>query len=180
MKKLCMIVLVALFGLGLACPPASAAEHLVSSSPAADARLMSSTLAAGQLKSSSPAAGARLTKAPETVRLTFDRPVLDGGANVVTVTGPDGKPWNSGTMGIDENVLTAILTPLGPHGEYVVDYAIRLGEPSPLTGQFRFTFAAPESSGGMSWQTWAGLAAIVVVIAALMTAAGVRQARTRR
>ncbi|MGW4210445.1 copper resistance CopC family protein [Lentzea sp. NPDC004789] len=159
MKKLCLIVLVALFGLAVSCPPASAA---------------------GRLVSSTPAAGARLPKAPETVRLTFDRPVLGGGANVVTVTGPDGKPWGSGAMGIDDNVVTAILSPQPPHGDYVVDYTIRLGEPSPLTGQLRFTFAEPGSSGGMSWQTWASLAAIALGIVALLTFAGVRQARARR
>jgi methionine-rich copper-binding protein CopC len=158
-NKLCLIVLVALFGLGVICPPASAA---------------------GQLVSSAPAAGARLLKAPETVRLTFDRPVLGGGANVVTVTGPDGKPWGSGAMGVDDNVVTAVLSPQPPHGDYVVDYTIRLGEPSPLTGQLRFTVAQPGSSGSMSWQTWAGLGAIALGIAALLTAVGIRQARARR
>jgi hypothetical protein len=123
-----------------------------------------------------------VNKAPEAVRLTFDRPVLDGGANVVNVTGPDGAPWSSGAMGIDGNVVTALLSPLGPDGEYVVDYAVRLGDPAPLTGQFRFTLAKPgqQTAEATSWQTWAWLGAILVVIAAIATAAGVQQGRARR
>lgn len=162
MKKLGTIVVVALFGLCVLCPPASAA---------------------GQLVSATPSAGARVSKAPEAVRLTFDRPVLDGGANVVTVTGPDGASWSSGAMGIDGNVVTALLSPLGPDGEYVVDYAVRLGDPAPLTGRLRFTLAKPgqqAAPGTTSWQTWAWLGAILAVIAAIATAAGVQQARARR
>ena len=159
MKKLGTIVVVALFGLCVLCPSASAG---------------------GQLVSSTPSAGGRVNKAPEAVRLTFDRPVRDGGANVVKVTGPDGASWSSGAMGIDENVVTALLSPHGPDGEYVVDYAVRLGDPAPLTGQFRFTLMKPAAPATTSWQTWAWLGGILALVAAIATAAGVQQARARR
>ncbi|WP_330277202.1 copper resistance protein CopC [Lentzea sp. NBC_00516] len=166
MNKLGTIVLVALFGLCVLSPPASAG---------------------GALTSSSPSAGARVSRAPEAVKLTFDRPVRDGGANVVNVTGPDGTPWSSGVLGVDGNVVTAVLSPLGPEGEYVVDYAVRLGDPAPLTGQLRFTLtkpgpaaqkqAAPKTT---SPQTWAWLGGILAVVVTLAVGAGVLQARRGR
>lgn len=166
MKKLGTIITIALF---LLCGTGSPA------------------FADGRLVSAKPAAGARVNKAPEAVRLTFDKPVLGGGANVVNVTGPDGKPWSAGTMGIDENVVTALLSPLGPKGEYVVDYVVRLGDPVPLTGQFRFTLtepgpAAPQpaASKAWTWQGWAWLGGILVLVAVIIIRAGMLQARARR
>lgn len=167
MRKLGTIVMVALFGLCILSPPAAAG---------------------GELRSSTPSAGARVSKAPEAIRLTFDRPVRDGGANVVNVTGPDGTPWSSGALGVDENVITAILSPLGPEGEYIVDYVVRLGDPVPLTGQFRFTLTKPgpaaqaqqAARGTTSPQTWAWLGGILAVVVAIATTAGVLQARRVR
>lgn len=161
MKKLCTIIVVTLLGLCALGAPAAAG---------------------GSLVSSTPPAGARLTKAPDSVRLVFDRPVLGGGATVVTVTGPDGKQESSGPMGVDGKVVTALLPPLGPDGEYVVGYEVDLGDPVSLAGQLRFTLAKPGQAAdtGTSWQTWAWLGAILVVIAAATTAAGVAQARARR
>jgi copper resistance protein C len=166
MTKLGTIVVVALLGLCVLSPPA-----------AAD----------GELRSSTPSAGARVSRAPETIQLTFDRPVRDGGANVVTVTGPDGAAWSSGAIGIDENVVTAILSPPGPQGEYVVDYAVRLGDPVPLTGQFRFTLTKPgpaapaqQAARETSPQTWAWLGGILLVVVAIAATAGVLQARRTR
>lgn len=156
MKKSLTLIAVVLFGLLVTCPPASAA---------------------GELISSSPAEGARVSKAPGSVRLTFDRPVRGGGANNVTVTGPDGQQWQDGVMGVDENVMEIVLRPEGPAGDYAVDYTVSLGEPAPLTGRFTFTLAG--APGDTGWQTWAWLAGIVASIAAIATTAGVLQARGR-
>lgn len=156
MKKPLTLIAVVLFGLFVICPPASAA---------------------GALVSSSPAEGARVSKAPGSVRLTFDRPVLSSATNNVTVTGPDGQQWQDGAMGVDENVMEIVLRPKGPAGDYAVDYDVSLGDQSPLTGRFTFTLAgAPDDTG---WQTWAWLAGIVALIAAIATTAGVLQARGR-
>lgn len=155
MKKSLTLIAVVLFGLFVICPPASAA---------------------GALVSSSPAEGALVSKAPGSVRLTFDRPVR-GGANNVTVTGPDGQQWQDGVMGVDENVMEIVLRPKGPAGDYAVDYTVSLGEPAPLTGRFTFTLAG--TPGDTGWQTWAWLAGIVALIAAVAATAGVLQARGR-
>ncbi|MGW4215289.1 copper resistance CopC family protein [Lentzea sp. NPDC004789] len=154
MTKTGALIAVLLFSLGVHFPPAGAAGELVSSSPAAEATV---------------------GKAPETIRLTFDRPVVTEGSNTVTVTGPDGQQWQDGAVGIDANVLDATLRPLGPEGGYVVRYAIHFGEPSPKAGEFTFTLS--KSAG--SRPTWAWLGGMLVVVAAIATTGGVLQARRR-
>lgn len=161
MRKFCALIAVLLFSLCATCPPASAA---------------------GVLVSSTPAAGARVSKAPQSVRLTFDRPLARGDSPDVTITGPDHEKWQDGAIGVDENVADVVLKPLGPAGDYIVDYTVNLGDPSPLTGQFRFTLTKAEAStapGETGWQTWAWLAGVVAVVAAIATTAGVLQARGR-
>jgi len=57
------------------------------------------------LISSDPADGSTLQTAPTTVRLTFDQPVQNF-EPVVTVLGPDGQRYESGTPQVDSNVVT--------------------------------------------------------------------------
>ena len=58
------------------------------------------------LISSDPTDGSTLQTAPTTVRLTFDQPVQNF-EPVVTVIGPDGQRYESGSPQVDSTVVTA-------------------------------------------------------------------------
>lgn len=99
--------------------------------------------AAPALTDASPKAEAKLGTAPHIVRLTFDQPVAQGGPYEVVVTGPDGQAWTEAMIGVDENVVTVPLRPLGPVGDYVVNYSVTPPRQSAVAGQYRFTLTKP-------------------------------------
>jgi copper resistance protein C len=97
---------------------------------------------------SSPANGAAVGKAPTEVAFRFDSPLLDGFASV-SVTGPDGSPWQSGKPKVSGATLVQELNPLGPAGTYEVAYRVVSADGHPVTGAstFRLTTAAAASAG---------------------------------
>lgn len=98
------------------------------------------------LQESDPADGAQLDDPPETVRLTFDEPILDG-PNEITVTGPENGEWqHEQTLEISGEVVSTELATLGPAGEYTVDYRVISLDGHPVSGSVGFTLA--RAAGG--------------------------------
>ena len=110
------------------------------------------------LLSSDPADGSTVQTAPPSVTLTFDQPVQDF-EPVVTVTGPDGQSYQSGSPTVDSTVVTNAVGPLTAAGEYLIAYRVVSADGHPVVGEVKFQFtgapapAAPSetaSSGQIS------------------------------
>lgn len=114
-------------------------------------------LAHTTLIGSDPADGAVLTAAPTTVTLTFDDPLADF-EPVLTVTGPDGVTYQSGSPTVDGTRLSNAVNALPVAGTYTVAYRVVSDDGHPVEGTLSFTLAAqaiapapaPATSTGLS------------------------------
>ena len=108
------------------------------------------------LISSDPADGSTLQTAPATVTLTFDQPVQNF-EPVVTMTGPDGQSYQSGSPTVDSTVVTSAVGEITQAGEYVIAFRVVSADGHPVTGEVKFQFAgaalAVESTGAGSAAT---------------------------
>ena len=107
------------------------------------------------LISSDPADGSTVQVPPRTVTLTFDQPVQDF-EPVVTVTGPDGQSYQSGSPTVDSTVVTNAVSPLTAAGEYAIAYRVVSADGHPVTGEVKFQFTgapAPAASSAASTPT---------------------------
>lgn len=119
MRRLCVIVLLAFAGVGVALP---AQAHNV-------------------LVGSDPKDGATLTAAPARITLVFDQAVRQGYAQV-GVTGADGTAWADGSAEVAAEKVSVKVKPLRAGGAYVVGYRILSADGHPVTGKISFTLAA--------------------------------------
>lgn len=92
------------------------------------------------LTSSDPTDGSTLQTAPSTVRLTFDQPVQNF-EPVVTVIGPDGQRYESGSPEVDSTVVTAGVNALPVAGAYTIAYRIVSADGHPVQGEIKFELA---------------------------------------
>ena len=92
------------------------------------------------LTSSDPTDGSTLQTAPTTVRLTFDQPVQNF-EPIVTVIGPDGQRYESGTPQVDSTVVTAGVGALPVAGAYTIAYRIVSADGHPVQGEIKFELA---------------------------------------
>jgi methionine-rich copper-binding protein CopC len=144
------------------------------------------------LISSSPADGAALAKAPTSMTFTFDQPVQNFDP-VVSLVGPDGRQYATGTPTISGNTVTGTVG-TGPAGAYTAAYRIVSADGHPVTGEVHFSMTvsggatgaalggaavAASSSGGLSGWLWAGLAVAAVLIAGAAVVL-LRRPRTRQ
>src|SRR5690348_1336544 len=76
------------------------------------------------LKASSPKDGGKIDAAPTQLLLEFSRPILTVGYRIV-VQGPDGQQYQGGAPQITNFTKVAQpLKPLGPAGEYRVEFRV--------------------------------------------------------
>ncbi|MEU4226137.1 copper resistance CopC family protein [Nonomuraea sp. NPDC026600] len=177
MRRLCVIVLLAFAGVGVALP---AQAHNV-------------------LVGSDPKDGATLTAAPARITLVFDQAVRQGYAQV-GVTGADGTTWADGSAEVAAEKVSVKVKPLRAGGAYVVGYRILSADGHPVTGKISFNLAADatavqkdsgtqaqaDASGADAAEAaangGAGMAVVWIVGALLVLAAGtavaLRRART--
>jgi hypothetical protein len=94
------------------------------------------------LISSNPADNATVQVAPTTVSFTFDQPIQNFDP-VVSLVGPDGKQYATGSPQISGNVITGTVG-VGPAGTYTAAYRIVSADGHPVTGQIHFTLAGDE------------------------------------
>lgn len=111
------------------------------------------------LISSSPAEGTTLNSAPTAVSFTFDQPVQNFDP-VVSLIGPDGRQYATGTPQISGNVVTGKVGPL-PSGPYIAAYRIVSADGHPVTGEVHFTLAAGASGASLPGAIGSGASALV-------------------
>jgi methionine-rich copper-binding protein CopC len=145
----------------------------------------SPAFAHAQFESSDPADGSSLATGPQTVKLTFSD-TMRPGFNTITVTGPDGRQYQTGDVTAQDETVSVGVGPLGPAGVYQVGWRVLSDDGHPVTGQIGFTLtqagtgtgsapsaaaaptaeaapaAAQEDSGGMPVWPWI-LGAVVAV-----------------
>lgn len=92
------------------------------------------------LISSDPADGQILHAVPSTLKFTFDQPVQNFDP-VVSLIGPDGRQYATGTPQISGSVVIGNVAP-GPAGAYTAAYRVVSADGHPVTGEVRFTLAA--------------------------------------
>lgn len=97
-----------------------------------------------ELSSSDPADKSVITTAPKQVVLRFSGPVKSA-YTVVSVTGPGGATFHTGTPAVLDGVVTQPLTDLRP-GAYTVAYQVVSADGDPVTGAITFTANIPGPS----------------------------------
>ncbi len=102
-----------------------------------------------RLLSSDPADGASLDAAPAQVSLEFNE-TMQADFSTITVIGPDGTAYQSGTVTADGAVVRTEVSPLGPAGRYEIGYRGISEDGHPFTGSVAFTLttaaAAPTTA----------------------------------
>lgn len=123
-----LVLLLAALAVLLGAAPASAHDYLVSSTPAA---------------------GSTVTAAPARVTLTFDAAVLrtGNGSDVVSVTGPGGKHFETACPVVANNDVSAAVR-LGPAGTYTVSWRVVSADGHPVADSIRFRYAPEAGATG--------------------------------
>ena len=99
---------------------------------------------ANELVTTDPASGSTVLVSPSAVTITTSLPLLADG-NSVEVTDPSGNRVDDGTLAIADTEVVVGLIPLTVGGYYTVTYTLLVENDVPLTGNYRFNFAAPDS-----------------------------------
>jgi copper resistance protein C len=125
--------------------------------------------------STDPADNAELTGSPPTVSATFNE-ALQPQFAAMTVVGPDGNLWTDGDPKIEGAVIRIGVRPLGPAGEYTVNYRVTSADGHPVSGSwsFRLTTAGTGTPGPSAAASdtsddgipvWPFMVAAVVIVA---------------
>jgi copper resistance protein C len=91
-----------------------------------------------------PTEGAKLATGPAQVSATFNEPLQTAFA-AMTVVGPDDNLWSTGDPRVDGAVISSAVRPLGPVGQYTVNYRVTSADGHPVTGSWWFELIAPGS-----------------------------------
>lgn len=136
------------------------------------------------LTASSPKDGGKIDVAPSEILLEFTEPILAVGARVV-VLGPDSVAYQTGALQVGVHKLAQPLKPLGPSGEYRVEFRVVAYDGHPLTSEIRFVLTKPgPAAGGVKalappgplvpvslsvrdaplWESWTGGVLVVLLV----------------
>lgn len=128
--------------------------HLVIAALLLSAATFAATMTAGAAGahaarvSVDPAENAAVSTAPARVSATFNEDLQTTFA-AMTVVGPDGNLWMSGDPQVHGTVVSVGLRPLGPVGNYTVNYRVTSADGHVVTGSwsFRLTVAGTGTPG---------------------------------
>ena len=91
---------------------------------------------------SDPADGATLANGPPRVSITFNE-ALQTSFDSLSVVGPDGNRWSTGSTDVRGAVVSIALNPLGPVGRYTIAYRVVAADSHPVAGTRTFTLTTP-------------------------------------
>jgi len=118
------------------------ATILLFSSVAFSSVALSSSAWANTLTEASPAVGSQLITAPNAISVSAAVSLLDQG-NSLTVTDPNGRQVDDGSLTINDNTAVVGVKPLTVSGIYTVSYTLLSLTDDPLTGSYTFMYTAP-------------------------------------
>ncbi len=131
-----------------------------------------------------PADNAVLETGPERVSATFNEQLQTTFA-AMSVVGPDGNVWSAGDPAVRGAVVGIDLRPLGPAGNYTVNYRVTSADGHVVSGSWSFRLTVPGT--GTPGPPAAGAPAggdvpvwPFVVVAAVLVAGGALWAVRRR
>ncbi|MDX1889532.1 copper resistance protein CopC [Mycolicibacterium sp. 050158] len=135
--------------------------------------------------STDPAADASVTAGPARVSATFNEQLQTDFA-AMTVVGPDGNLWSTGSVQVTGAVASVALLPLGPTGTYTVNYRVTSADGHVVSGSWSFTLTvagtgspgpkiAQPAGGGDGLPVWP-----FIVLAAVIVAGGAWVALRRK
>ncbi|MGJ0118540.1 copper resistance CopC family protein [Williamsia sp. MIQD14] len=173
----------------------SIARRLVGGALAAFLTVLASIAFAGpasahsSLVLSDPARGASVSAGPQRVTLTFNEALQDS-YDTLTVVGPDQNFWQQGDAQVVGQRISIALRPLGPAGEYRINYRVTSADGHPVSGQVPFTLTTAgtgtpgpsaddsDSSDGSGIPVWVYAVVVVVVVGVAGVFVVRRRART--
>ncbi len=89
------------------------------------------------LVAADPVENSSLTTGPDHVSATFSEELQSGFA-AMTVVGPDGTLWSTGTPEVHGAVVRTAVRPLGPVGIYTVNYRVTSADGHVVSGAWSF------------------------------------------
>jgi methionine-rich copper-binding protein CopC len=89
-----------------------------------------------------PAENAAVSTGPAHVRATFNEDLQTTFA-AMTVVGPDGNLWSSGQPQVQGAVVSVGVRPLGPTGNYTVNYRVTSADGHVVSGSWSFRLTTP-------------------------------------
>ena len=104
---------------------------------------------ANELVTADPASGSTVLVSPSAASIITSLPLLADG-NSIEVTDPSGNRVDDGALAIADTEALVGLIPLTVSGYYTVSYTLLAENDVPLTGNYRFNFAAPDSVSSQS------------------------------
>lgn len=122
-----------------------------------------------------PVADAVLTAGPTTVSATFNE-TLQTTFAAMTVVGPDGNLWSTGTPRVQGAVISLDVMPLGPTGTYTANYRVTSADGHAVSGSWSFHLsvagtgrpgpsAAATSGAPQGLPVWPFLVGAAIVVA---------------
>lgn len=94
------------------------------------------------LLSADPADNAALATGPDKVSATFNEQMQPEFA-AMTVVGPDGNIWSTGSPEVKGAVVSTAVRPLGPVGVYTVNYRATSADGHVVSGSWSFRLTQP-------------------------------------
>jgi methionine-rich copper-binding protein CopC len=92
--------------------------------------------------SADPAENVAVSTGPSRVRATFNEDLQTTFA-AMTVVGPDGNLWSSGQPQVQGAVVSVGVRPLGPTGNYTVNYRVTSADGHVVSGWWSFRLTSP-------------------------------------
>jgi copper resistance protein C len=89
-----------------------------------------------------PAENAAVSTGPTHASATFNEPLQTTFA-AMTVVGPDAKLWSSGQPRVHDAVVSVGVRPLGPTGNYTVNYRVTSADGHVVSGSWSFRLTKP-------------------------------------
>lgn len=129
--------------------------------------------------SSNPAPDSSIGVGPARVGATFNEQLQTNFA-AMTVVGPDGNLWSTGSAEIQGAIASVALRPLGPTGTYTVNYRVTSADGHVVSGAWSFNLtvagtgtpgprvAPAAAEGGLPVWPFVVLAAAIVGVGALV------------
>jgi methionine-rich copper-binding protein CopC len=124
--------------------------------------------------SADPADKASVSTGPVRVSATFNEDLQTTFA-AMTVVGPDGNLWSAGSPQVHGTVVSIDLRPLGPAGDYTVNYRVTSADGHVVSGSWSFRLTAvgtgtpgpaaqPVDDSGDDVPTWPFVLGAVVLV----------------
>ena len=100
-----------------------------------------------RLEGSDPTDGSSVASGPTSISLRFSESV-SADFTTLTVVGPDGAQYQTGSVSAADGQVSTAVSPLGPAGTYRIGYRVVSDDGHPIQGTVSFLLTSPGSGTG--------------------------------